>query len=381
MTGGYVVTDNLVNVRNNKTITAIAIIKDALDKAASQNVGVKSLLDDYTTLEWGRADALRLNDNKAVCEALEPIKRDAKSKAIRASATGERTVKDSGGLQIKMQMAEYWCKKFIKYVKEGLPTTEEDKEDKQPDLNYLDGPSNTTIDLIEKLRDLIPLDAESAIKDWPVESKPYADVLAKFGKEVLEPPLREKVDELKKKSPHGPEVKMWDALGEEVFIERLIKVTQTAEAFGVNNDKLTPGEQVALFSYTAVDYRTINKYLLKNEGTEDTKTVGTQAHLALAKLDSYVGPSVRGEARFPGIDEQYVVGKEFTVKAFWSSGIGAGFEKEFVVTIDGKTGKDVSGLSNSPNEKEILFAPGTKFKVISRVDKSQHDVKVTVQEV
>jgi hypothetical protein len=379
MTFGLGVTDNLVSIRNDKVVAELTIIEQAVRKAANENVGVKSLLDDYTNLERRRKLALRENSNRAKCNALVPIKTEAREKAKRAPATAARMIKDAKGFLTKMELPSYWCKKFDHYLENGLP--ESDEEAQQPDLSFLAEPTQTTLELMESCSGLIATDVEGAIRQWDKDIKPFNDALEKFGDEVQAPALMKKVNQLIEDDPGGPEAKVLEALGEEKFKKRLVKVTQTAEAFGVNNELLSPGEQVAVFSYTAVDYRTMNKHLLKEPQGDNISIMCSQTAAALSNLEPYEGLSVRGEARYPGIDEQYVVGNVFTIKAFWSSGVGFGFEKEYTITINGKTGRDVAGLSNSPHEAEILFAPGSRFKVTERVDESQHVIKVKVTEV
>ncbi len=383
MSRGLIVTDNLVNIRNGKVIAAITTIKNALDAASIEGVGVKSLQEDHTNLESARAKAMLLNDNEAKCNALDPIKTQARDKAKTATSRSKDAVTGAKKLLTKLQMADAWCLKFAKYVKEGLPKTgKEEKQAEDPNLDYLDGPSTETPKLTKRLRLLIATDSEQAVKDWSEQGVPYENALSKFAKEVLNPPLLKKVNDLIEKNPKGPEAKMQEALGKETFEKRLFQVVQTAEAFGVNNDKLSPGEQVALFTYTAVEYRQMNRSLLEpKRKTPDLDIMCSQTISALAKLDSYVGESTRGEGEWVGADEQYVKNNIFTVKAFWSSSIGFAFDKKYQITISGKTGKDVAGVSNSPHEAEILFAPGTKFRVADRVDELERVVKIRVEEV
>jgi hypothetical protein len=78
---------------------------------------------------------------------------------------------------------------------------------------------------------------------------------------------------------------------------------------------------------------------------------------------------MRGERKFDGWNKQYTKNNVFSLKAFWSTGLDFNFAGEIQITINGKTGgsagKNVSALSQHPNENEILFPPGTKFRVIS----------------
>jgi hypothetical protein len=390
MTGGLVVTDELIGIRNGKAIAEIAKIKNARDLGDSQNVRVKSLHDDYQRLETARLHALTLNGNAEKSRALDTVKQDAKGIARGADGRAKDIVYKAKGLPAQLQMADYWCKAFAKYrpVKplKDEEESEESSSEEDPNLAELKKAFGNTLHAIGSAGNQLGPDPEAAIQTWNGSKKAFDDALAEFGRLTIGDRAGKHVETLILENPNGPEKKMQDALGKDKFMASLIKSVQTAIAFGVNNDALSPGEQVAIFTYTAVDYRKMNKHLQsKAKGGQgegpDYEVMCTETRSALAKLPPYVGQSVRGEADWPGANAQYRLNNVFATDAFWSSGIGLGFSKHFKVTINGQTGRNVASLSNSPNEAEILFAPGTRFKVTKRTDHSAYDVEVELDEV
>jgi hypothetical protein len=386
MTFGQGVTDNLVNIRNGKVADAIKVITKELLLASNQGFGLASLKANRDRLEKSRLEAMQLATNKARRDALDPIKTEAREIAKKAPSIAETHIKEAKDTLVRMQMAEGWCRKFAKYLQDGLPDAGDGEEDTQPDISYLQQPSVETLQLITRLRPQFKTDAHKAAMDWQKENQSYGKALTRFTKEVLKPGLVKKVNALIETFPEGPEAKMKEALGPR-FEQSLVDVVKTAEAFGVNNDRLSLGEQVAVFTYTKQDYKEMNAYLLglapelKENEKKIVKIKCDEAAAAIGKLEPYVGISTRGERDWPGADQQYVVGNEFAVKSFWSSGVGFSFGGKFVITIEGKSGRDVAGLSNSPNEAEILFAPGTKFRVVKREPSGQTTLKITVKEI
>ena len=56
-------------------------------------------------------------------------------------------------------------------------------------------------------------------------------------------------------------------------------------------------------------------------------------------------------------------------KAFVSTSGSEAFHDEVMFTIEGVSGRDVSLLSDYPDEKEILFQPDTRFEVVEREER------------
>lgn len=216
----------------------------------------------------------------------------------------------------------------------------------------------------------------------------YSEVKRFYRESILAPPLTRKVEELLQSNPNGPEAQMQQALGEKEFQERLLDAYVQAKSLGSPQiELLTPGEAVAIYSYTTSDYDNMNGLLLgltvpkDDDQKKKTHLKISAAEEALAKLPPYLGQTKRGEMKWPGDDQQYTKDNVFTVNAFWSTAVGVSFLGDWDITIDGKTGKDVAVMSAAPDETEVLFPPGTKFRVKS-VDKGrQGGGRVLVEEI
>jgi hypothetical protein len=193
-------------------------------------------------------------------------------------------------------------------------------------------------------------------------------------------------------NPDSPEAKLQGVLKEE-FDTRLTEVYAKAWKSGAPEiNSLTPGEAVALYTWTTEDYKGMNALLMsgakpQNEGSRNIQIKVEEAIKALAKLPPYpVSPTGRGEGRWgeeegddlKGKDvDQYTQGHEFAVKTFWATGVGFSFPGFWQITVFGKSGKNIKPLSQHTDESEILFAPGTKFRVKSvKLSKDRGDVVV-----
>lgn len=129
---------------------------------------------------------------------------------------------------------------------------------------------------------------------------------------------------------------------------------------------------VAIKAYTSEDYyEGLNTALrTKNE----TNLLRKKAHIVCAisglnQLPDYKGIVYRGIDlnHLPKILETYKKGAVITEEGFTSSSVteNASFKnKDTLLIINSKKGKDISFLSEHPHEKEILFKPAAKFEVL-----------------
>ncbi len=221
----------------------------------------------------------------------------------------------------------------------------------------------------------------------------FAKLWDKFAKQILEPRLTPKVDQLILNNPDGPEAKMKQALDSPEFTRRLLEVHNTALAFGANTSTVSPGELVAIYTYTTNDYKQMNGTLIgyytpktpKEKQQIDIKN--EEGKKALEKLPKYTaGITQRGEEPWAGADAQYTKDNVFTTKAFWSTGVGFKFDGLYQIAISGTSGRSVGSFSAYPKESEVLYPPGVRFKVLSRTDTLSGSgvltrVDVVVQEV
>ena len=77
-----------------------------------------------------------------------------------------------------------------------------------------------------------------------------------------------------------------------------------------------------------------------------------------------------------GIQE---VGSTYRAESFISTSYekGAEFDKRLMFILNSKTGRKVDTLSNHPTEKEVLFLPGTEFRV-TRIEREVGRRRVTI---
>ena len=282
-----------------------------------------------------------------------------------------------GELKPERQMILGACQAYLPLGKKrGLVWLEQGATQLQKDLN--------------KLENQALADPAGAIAGFTAVRAAYVTLKQRFQQQVLAGPLVKKSDDLAQSDPAGPEARMHDALGKPLFDERLLEAWNTAIAFGSPlTNKLSPGEAVAVFTYTSDDYTKINGTILgyyTPADAEEARKIAImteEAKKAIAKLDDYVGETRRGDRPFPPDDDaQYTLHNQFTIRAFWSTGVGFAFPGKWQVTIKGKKGKDVATMSNFPKESEVLFPPGTKFKVTWRDDTdAPSTVRVWVEEV
>jgi hypothetical protein len=177
----------------------------------------------------------------------------------------------------------------------------------------------------------------------------------------------------------SPEGQMAKGLGEAGFHEQLAAICRATEAVHAPVGKrLSPGEMVAIYNYTTGDYKKMNGYLLglsldsmSDAEKEQYRIRAEEAKKAMAKLPNWGGGmTMRGEYLWPGWEAQYTVGSTFAIKLFWSTSNTTGtLWGDLAINVKGKQGKDVSAVSNAPNEREVLFPPGTKFRVVRRQDR------------
>ncbi|MFD4407401.1 ADP-ribosyltransferase [Nocardia sp. NPDC058499] len=140
-------------------------------------------------------------------------------------------------------------------------------------------------------------------------------------------------------------------------------------------DLLTEDEHIAINSYTGMGFKDINQ-VLRNPLVDPDPA--QQARIdalneALGKLPNHEGPVTRHTNLPPHILDQYQEGKTVTEAAFTSTSknpAGANTlwpeASSVEMQIISKTGKDVSSLSKSPEEMEVLFASGTQFNCVQR---------------
>lgn len=161
-----------------------------------------------------------------------------------------------------------------------------------------------------------------------------------------------------------------------------------------NNDppSLNKDQLEAINAYSGSKFQDINAQLrnpyrfsydtdYKKEISDTTEKISE----GLKLLPDHKGETYRGTVLDDEIVKEMKVGGTYSDKAFFStssmearaknythsSALGDTYEGKTRVlfTIDGKHGKDISSASNFNYEKEILFAPSSKFKITSMEEK------------
>lgn len=158
--------------------------------------------------------------------------------------------------------------------------------------------------------------------------------------------------------------------------------------------KVSTDDLVGLREYTA------NGYVKMNEGLRGSKTalqemapIVKTAASGLKAMPEVRGPVYRGANMTPERLAGYKVGATISERGFTSTTqhkamvLGQTAEQSFnkntmfVIKSNGG-GKDVSMLSQYPDEKEVLFAPGTEFKVLKNAfDKKLAKTVIYLEEV
>jgi hypothetical protein len=111
-----------------------------------------------------------------------------------------------------------------------------------------------------------------------------------------------------------------------------------------------------------------------NDFGEENFNLTATAISALNKLPPYGGNVFRHSGIFPGYLEMHQAGAVIPDMAFMStakhlSGTGGANKHDVLeVIVDTKTGKDVEKAAWFGNESEVLFKPGTRFRVLLRLN-------------
>jgi hypothetical protein len=107
---------------------------------------------------------------------------------------------------------------------------------------------------------------------------------------------------------------------------------------------------------------------------------------SLKKFPEYRGTVIRGTDLPANVLAEHVPGSVVTYKAFTSATIGLLLTENFqdqpvVIKIRSKHGHDISSLNDE--EGEVIFLPGTRFRVVSRKDAAGDNqvTNITLQEI
>lgn len=147
---------------------------------------------------------------------------------------------------------------------------------------------------------------------------------------------------------------------------------------------LTAEQKTAIRDYTEKGFRRMNEQL-----REGTVTLFMQRKIdiledALDKLADFRGEVYRGAtiADRSVIEKYRAVGKEVLEDAFTSATKSPlkAFSGNVRFYLLSKHGKDISPWSAHPDEEEVLFKPGTRFKILEFAE-SRTDIELFLEEI
>lgn len=162
-----------------------------------------------------------------------------------------------------------------------------------------------------------------------------------------------------------------------------------------NQYKLTPAEIGTIRGYTGDVFVQVNSAL--RNGGDELKIAEPYIKVlsrALNKLPKYKtadpsllprwvlfwqdGPVQRGASLPKAVLKQHQVGDVVTYDAFTSTSLDHGFYSQHHFIISSHCGRNIEKISAYPNEREVLFLPGAKFKILDRKE-TMVDKEVNVE--
>ena len=209
-----------------------------------------------------------------------------------------------------------------------------------------------------------------AIENGEIQSWADVDALGYFGPKTMEA-LGESLDMTGSyagyKSDEAAQADFKAKFGDERYAEYEAMV-QAAQQLHPELKAIPMEDLVALRGYTSNDYDFINKALRSGNPAElaQVENYIKTAASGLNEMPTYEGTVYRGTKLPPDAAAKYQAGETVTEAAFTSSAASnkAAFDGDTLFVINSKTGHDVSMLSVYGHEQEVLFSPGTSFKVL-----------------
>lgn len=172
--------------------------------------------------------------------------------------------------------------------------------------------------------------------------------------------------------PPSPKMTLEEAVGKEKAAEWTSAGRKNAAINDPEMSRVLSDDQIgALYGYTTNEgYMALNPALRgQTVLTPELEAFAGHATSGLSRLPAYEGTSFRGVSSLP---EEVLAnnhpGNVVSDGAFMSTSSGEPFGGNINMKIKGVSGRDISFLSEYPNEAEVLYPPGVKFKVINRVD-------------
>ena len=156
-------------------------------------------------------------------------------------------------------------------------------------------------------------------------------------------------------------------------------------------DSLSDGEFVALHAYTRDYYSPMNQALRKNDVQllDENGPFINSTSSALNKLSKIPGRVYKGKVfRGMNMDETKIHqlfpdSGIYVDKGFMSTSqdFDSAFSGKLKIFIDSKNGVSISDVSFYPDEKEILFKPGSTFKILNKTKTQNNDWYIFLEEM
>ena len=168
----------------------------------------------------------------------------------------------------------------------------------------------------------------------------------------------------------------------ETFRGAALRKIGSTPRHGMNDPELT-----GVYAYTTEDsswsYHRVNPGLRSKDAAQiaDVRDYRDTVNAALAKLPDHVGTVRRGTDLPAEVLAEHQVGATVTYKAFTSTSTAGGYGRPHRFVIQSKRGKLIERYSGHQSENEVLFAAGTRFKVLAREDKANGEVHFRMVEL
>ncbi|MDH2068765.1 PAAR domain-containing protein [Pantoea sp. GD03673] len=172
--------------------------------------------------------------------------------------------------------------------------------------------------------------------------------------------------------PVVPKMPLSEAVGKSTAERWISEGRSNAIKNDIETSKVLTDDQIgALYGYTTNEgYSAINPALRGTaELTPQLEAFAAHATEGLQRLPAYTAETKRGIFSLPeSVLNKNQIGNVVSDAGFMSTSAKEPFMGSISINVKGVSGKDISFLSEFPNEAEVLYPPGTKFKVIDRVD-------------
>jgi len=146
---------------------------------------------------------------------------------------------------------------------------------------------------------------------------------------------------------------------------------------------LTPEQKAAIRDYSDSGYRRINEQLRARTVTDRIRHEIEILTSALEELPNFQGDVFRGAAIEEGLLRKYQRVRDIiTERAFISASLSPSkaFSGNIRFYIISKRGKEIDQWSAYPDEEEVLFPPGTRFKVLE-YGRDGNEIEIFLEEL